>query len=145
MCRNTTLPQSRRSSEQHLPGVVESQSPISRPSRSTTKWVVPSIPNDSTISSSERSTSFKHVRYAIPWWSASQWHGDKGRIRTQLTHREWVLQSRSWTPPFMSPNRPREVLLVDGDCGHGLFSAWVHQPTGSAKRGCERRSRRRKT
>ena len=33
-----------------------------------------------------------HVRYAIPWWSASQSHGDEGRIRTRFAHHGCILQ-----------------------------------------------------
>ena len=35
---------------------------------------------------------------------------------------------------FVSSNRPREVL-VDGDRGHGLFSAWVHRFPAPTNRG----------
>ena len=71
-------------------------------------------------------------------WSASQWYGDTGRIRTRFTRPDCVLQSRSWTSPFVSPNRPREVLLVKGDHSRALFSA--HTKRGSGEdRGEEKR------
>ena len=38
---------------------------------------------------------------------------------------------------FVSSNRPREVLLVDGNRGHGLLSAWVRQFPAPTNRGCE--------
>ena len=38
---------------------------------------------------------------------------------------------------FVSSNRPREVLPVDGNRGHGLFSAWVRQFPAPTNRGCE--------